>query len=1019
MSHAKQKDEDVSLFPFMAVLLCTMGALLVILVGLSEQARVNAASARQPTPADQPPAVESPDAAQQEAARQRAEQRYRELLEIRAEAASRLSDARAKLSHIEEHTRRLHEALAVLEREADRLKSLEQTELADQEEAERELAALKAAIADAEAELEKVREDVANREKSFAIVPYEGPHGTQRRPIYIECREDRVVLQPEGVQLEEADFLGPLGPGNPLAAGVRAAVEYYANAYANEAGQDQQPYPLLLVRPDGIEMYYEVRRALASWGPNFGYELVDGDWQLEFPPANAQLANAQQLAIEMARARQRELAAAAPTRFLGAGGIAAATGSGSGGDAVWDSGDSSEDGWDDSGGETGPPSLYEDGGPEGPSRGGASAPISGSGTSGRENWNASGGRYGERDGGQTTAEFAGGDRVYPGGSAVGPAADGRPVEPQRGPYSTLSQPGDFAGDFSAGRVAAGAVGGGRSTAADGRATAAPGHSSGETASLPGSPSTGQQREGEPSGEQAGQPTATGQLSTSAGASNGEARGGPGGAASAGRAAGGGSAGGSQGTSAAEVAPIAATHGANWAVRGVPPDAVPVERAIQVVVRGDRIAILPERGNRGHELAIDGVGYPLAERFVTTLRTHMATWGTAGNGLYWRPVLVLRAGPEAKEVAAKLHTTAGTQRGRSPDLRSEGAAMKRGEGGGGDLPGQDSFLDIVANMVGILIILVMVAGVRAAYTPSVDEATSPQASDTPAKASEPELADLREVELQAQSLYHEVAEMTQQLLATEQEVAVRDDERVMITAHSQRFAEALEHERGKLDRFQREELRLRSAFAEAERKLSDLDMERIALEAAPDDVQVVESLPTPIASTVHGEELHLRLARGRVAVIPMERLLDQVRQDAEARLWHLKEKSTFTGTVGPVEGFRLRYQFARHSVRSRGPDGNITTGTVARLVRFELLPVEEDLGEPFEQALMPGSALMTAIREAPAGRTTITCWTYSDSFSQFRGLKQELFERGYSTAARPLMPGLRIGASIHGSRSVAQ
>ena len=36
-------------------------------------------------------------------------------------------------------------------------------------------------------------------ENRFAVVPYLGPNGTRRRPIFFECRADSIVLQPEGV----------------------------------------------------------------------------------------------------------------------------------------------------------------------------------------------------------------------------------------------------------------------------------------------------------------------------------------------------------------------------------------------------------------------------------------------------------------------------------------------------------------------------------------------------------------------------------------------------------------------------------------------------------------------------------------------------------------------------------------------------------------------------------------------------------------------------------------------------
>ena len=46
---------------------------------------------------------------------------------------------------------------------------------------------------------------------------------------------------------------------------------------------EQVPYLLMLVRPDGIEAYYAFQSALAGRVVNFGYELIDADWVLDFP----------------------------------------------------------------------------------------------------------------------------------------------------------------------------------------------------------------------------------------------------------------------------------------------------------------------------------------------------------------------------------------------------------------------------------------------------------------------------------------------------------------------------------------------------------------------------------------------------------------------------------------------------------------------------------------------------------------------------------------------------------------
>ena len=44
-----------------------------------------------------------------------------------------------------------------------------------------------------------------------------------------------------------------------------------------------EPYPLILVRPHGEIAYGVVREAIRSWGSEFGYELIENDWELRFP----------------------------------------------------------------------------------------------------------------------------------------------------------------------------------------------------------------------------------------------------------------------------------------------------------------------------------------------------------------------------------------------------------------------------------------------------------------------------------------------------------------------------------------------------------------------------------------------------------------------------------------------------------------------------------------------------------------------------------------------------------------
>jgi hypothetical protein len=112
--------------------------------------------------------------------------------------------------------------------------------------------------------------------------------------------------------------------------------------------------------------------------------------------------------------------------------------------------------------------------------------------------------------------------------------------------------------------------------------------------------------------------------------------------------------------------------------------VPVRRSIQVIVRGDRIAILPESGDpstAGREVPLSGPMRKDLDEIVSAVQKHVGGWGMAGQGLYWRPVLVLHVGPDGarradeltrllKDSGIELRSSAATQQagGQTPDRR---------------------------------------------------------------------------------------------------------------------------------------------------------------------------------------------------------------------------------------------------------------------------------------------------------------------------------------------------------------
>jgi hypothetical protein len=74
----------------------------------------------------------------------------------------------------------------------------------------------------------------------------------------------------------------------------------------------------------------------------------------------------------------------------------------------------------------------------------------------------------------------------------------------------------------------------------------------------------------------------------------------------------------------------------------------------VIVRNDRLAILPEQGVGGGRIVpVDGDVDTAAGDFAAALRDRVKRWGIAGQGLYWKPILVLKPAPDGIANANRL------------------------------------------------------------------------------------------------------------------------------------------------------------------------------------------------------------------------------------------------------------------------------------------------------------------------------------------------------------------------------
>ena len=596
-SRARQNTTTASLFPFLAVLLSTLGVLVVLLMAMASVQLDEAAQSRKKTNEALPV-----DLAEQQRLReelQAALNAREKANELRDKVRENLNDAQLRVSAIEENIRRWQDRLDSLRLAINELEELDGQHSDDLQKAEQRLADLRRQIVSAEQQIAELEAELAKRPKIYAILPYDGHNGTKRRPIYIECLRDRVVIQPEGIELYPADFHPQLGAGNPLAAALRAAREHYVGA----ADEDyEEPYPLIIVRPEGIGSYRTVLSAIDSWESPFGYEMVGEDWKLDFTAANPELALEVATAVDNSRKRQARLAEAAPRAFSGG----------------------NLDAFEPK------PSLFElirSGAPLG---GGFSA-VGGTGLAGS---------------GEGLSPGAGGLSKERIANAMASAEQGSANDR----YSSNAAGDSFAvqsqQSFAGGQL-------GETLGETGNPQQSANSQAGPTAQsgTEGSGSPNQQFAQQQQAEAAapGSPTASGSQASSSQASAQQA-------STAAGSAGSSPAINMSSTPGGDVVASGANRNQQQA------GSLGVQRPIQVVVRADRLIVVADgerpqvgigKANRGQTVLLEGSKRDASHRFSTAIKQHIDEWGIAGDGSHWKPVMILNVAPGGEKLADEL------------------------------------------------------------------------------------------------------------------------------------------------------------------------------------------------------------------------------------------------------------------------------------------------------------------------------------------------------------------------------
>jgi hypothetical protein len=339
-------------------------------------------------------------------------------------------------------------------------------------------------------------------------------------------------------------------------------------------------------------------------------------------------------------------------------------------------------------------------------------------------------------------------------------------------------------------------------------------------------------------------------------------------------------------------------------------------------------------------------------------------------------------------------------------------MKRKEIEADQMPGQDSFLDVITNIVGILILLVLIVGLR---TSRAVHATSQRQSAERAGLD----SRLQEAVHSAASGERGIQDLIQRVGNTRQEVVFREQERNALTTMVAEGEQEIKQWRESLNASDQRDFDLRRQIADAQIALDDLTREQIGLLSQETSMEEIKCEPTPIARAVTGKEVHILLADEHVAVIPFDALMDAAKEDAVANIWRLRQDDEMERSVGPIDGFRMKYFFVNDEVVGRSEAGNVVAGRIPSFSHCWIVPLTTPAGEPASEAMQPQSDLNRYLQGLRPDGTTVTIWTYPGNYEQLRTLKRWIRQIGFTIAVRPLPKGVPVGASRNGTTSVSE
>ena len=303
----------VSLFPFLDVLVCTMGSLILLLLVATSRIRAAAVDKAKQAAIQQRLKSEAPKilapAPIEVAVEPEPEvdptpewqTRVEQLSAERDALRNQLAQTKSRLTTTQSAVMRTKVKAASAEDRLKEIRAQQEEAAAVRQRLQGEIDSLQSDLTAAEQRLTKAVERQQSAKSKFAFMPFDGRTGTTKRPILIECTQDCIRFLPEDVRLTPAELNGFTIGFNPLLIASRELIHYwkaYERVHSTDAdptkGQDsfetdlaalndkeREPYVLLLVRSDGATAFHIAKSLLAQLKVPHGYELITDDMEID------------------------------------------------------------------------------------------------------------------------------------------------------------------------------------------------------------------------------------------------------------------------------------------------------------------------------------------------------------------------------------------------------------------------------------------------------------------------------------------------------------------------------------------------------------------------------------------------------------------------------------------------------------------------------------------------------------------------------------------------------------------